>query len=133
MNNSSNKLRRASTILAVIFIALSAYLLGRYQSMQLSPEHSKSDALQMEALTVANQVDGAISALSLMEQGDLSSAKIILESQVTSGMTVLIKLTGNNSDEPVLVKQVIDRGKQYAKQHNLNVLEPFATQQKTKE
>ena len=82
-------------------------------------------AIRVQALTKANQVDGAVSALSMMQTGNVAGVKQHFELQISSGLTVLYafgdRVTGAES---ALVQDAIQRGEEYAQQHNLKVVKP---------
>jgi len=83
------------------------------------------NALRVEALTKANQVEGAVSALSLLERNDAAGLKQELEVQITSGLTKLHAFSGAvTGTDALLVNEAIQKGEEYVAKHGLKVVRP---------
>ena len=115
----------------VVTIAVGAAFLGVALGWALAAvAHLRTggDALRLHALTKASQVEGAVSALSLLDRGDMAGLKQELEVQITSGLTKLHAYSGKvDGTDALLVREAIQKGEEYVAKHGLKVVRPDPT------
>jgi hypothetical protein len=103
-----------------IAAAAAGFFVGQGSSYEA--DSVRRQALQGQALTLAGQVEAAVSALTRIEAGDTASAKQTLEAQIKSGLAFLeVSREGLDGADAVLVDQAIRVGLSYAEQHKLQV------------
>ena len=112
----------------VVAIALIAVVIGFGLGWGITvtgQRQTGENALRLEALAKANQVEGAVSALALPERNDVAGLKQELEVQITSGLTKLHVLSAAIAgSDAVLIREAIQKGEEYATKHGLKVVRP---------
>lgn len=110
--------------LALVTVGVGSFFLGQHYSSERNIDLGQAGMRTQVAVKV-NQVSEAISVLSMLDRGDIASARRSLEVQLTSGLPVLQSLAEYaDGTDALLVKDTLARGAAYAREHNLKVIGP---------
>lgn len=110
--------------LSLVVCAAAGFFAGFGYSAKQSAS-SDEKLVRAHLASKINQVDAAVSALSMLDKGDIQIARQTLEAEITAGVPVLIALREHvDGEQAALASDVIERATKYAQDHGTKLILP---------